>query len=104
MGEYPVGAAEIVLADAAMAGEVIACDDCDAEREIVGLDPVKLDAGLELRTRTSMEVLLVWRETYAAQRDYAKACFEYLINKLKLRQATGLLTEDDLRQINLWII
>lgn len=88
MGEYPVCADEIVRANAATAAEVIACDNCGAEREIVGLDPVKLDAGFELRTRTSMEVLLVLRETYAAQWDYAKALFGYLINKLKLKQAT----------------
>jgi hypothetical protein len=102
MGEYPVCADEIVRANAAMAAEVIACDNCSEAREIVGLDPEKLDAGFELRTRASVEVLLVLRETYAAQWGYAKARFEYLINKLKLKQATGLLTEDDLRQINLW--
>jgi alpha-aminoadipate carrier protein LysW len=43
MGECPVCAGEIKLADDAMTGEVIVCDDCGAELEIVGLDPVKLD-------------------------------------------------------------
>jgi len=43
MGECPVCAAEIKLANDAMAGELIVCDDCGAELEIVGLDPVKLD-------------------------------------------------------------
>jgi len=43
MGECPVCAAEIKLAKDAMAGELIVCDDCGAELEIVGLDPVKLD-------------------------------------------------------------
>ena len=31
MGECPVCAAEIELADDAMAGEIIVCDDCGAE-------------------------------------------------------------------------
>ena len=43
MGECPVCAAEIELADDAMAGELIVCVDCGAELEIIGLDPVKLD-------------------------------------------------------------
>ena len=43
MGECPVCAAEINLADDAMAGELIVCDDCGAELEIISLDPVKLD-------------------------------------------------------------
>jgi alpha-aminoadipate carrier protein LysW len=43
MAECPVCAGEIKLADDAMAGEVIVCDDCGAELEITGLDPVKLD-------------------------------------------------------------
>ena len=43
MGECPVCAAEIELAKDAMAGELIVCDDCGAELEIVKLDPVKLD-------------------------------------------------------------
>jgi len=43
MGECPVCAAEIELAKDAMAGELIVCDDCGAELEIIGLDPVKLD-------------------------------------------------------------
>ncbi len=42
MGECPVCAGEIKLADDAMTGELIVCDDCGAELEIVGLDPVKL--------------------------------------------------------------
>ena len=43
MGECPVCAAEIKLADDAMVSEIVVCEDCGAELEIVGLDPVKLD-------------------------------------------------------------
>ena len=43
MGECPVCAADVDLADDAMAGELIVCEDCGAELEIVGLDPVKLN-------------------------------------------------------------
>ena len=42
MGECPVCAAEITIADDAMAGEVIVCDDCGAELEIIALQPIEL--------------------------------------------------------------
>ena len=42
MGECPVCAAEIQLADDAMAGELLVCEDCGAELELTSLDPVTL--------------------------------------------------------------
>jgi alpha-aminoadipate carrier protein LysW len=42
MGECPVCAAEIKLADDAIAGELLVCDDCGAELELKNLDPVAL--------------------------------------------------------------
>ena len=42
MGECPVCAAEIEVADDAMAGELLVCDDCGAELELTGTDPVTL--------------------------------------------------------------
>ena len=43
MAECPVCAAEIELADDAIAGELLVCDDCGAELELKSLDPVVLD-------------------------------------------------------------
>ncbi len=43
MGECPVCAADVNIADDAIAGELLVCDDCGAELELVSLDPVKLD-------------------------------------------------------------
>lgn len=62
------------------------------------------EAGFEVGTRTSVDVLVSLRETYGAQRDYASARYDYLINILKLKQATGLLNIDDLVQINRWLV
>jgi alpha-aminoadipate/glutamate carrier protein LysW len=42
MSECPVCAAEVVLAKDAIAGELLVCDDCGAELELVSLDPVEL--------------------------------------------------------------
>ncbi len=58
------------------------------------------EAGFEVGTRTSVDVLVSLRETYAARRDYASARYDYLINILKLKQASGLLNIDDLAEIN----
>ncbi|MCZ6667510.1 MAG: TolC family outer membrane protein [Gammaproteobacteria bacterium] len=61
------------------------------------------EAGFDVGTRTSIDVLISLRETFRAQRDYAGSRYEYLINILKLKQATGLLNLDDLEAINSWL-
>jgi len=57
-------------------------------------------AGFEVGTRTSVDVLISVRETYRAQLDYAASRYEFLLNSLRLRQAAGILQEDDLFEIN----
>ena len=62
------------------------------------------EAGFKVGTRTSIDVLLSLRETFRSQRDYAASRYEYLLNLLRLKQASGLLTSDDLKQINDWLL
>lgn len=57
-------------------------------------------AGFEVGTRTSVDVLISLRETYRAQRDYASSRYQFLLNKLRLEQAAGTLTQEDLSDIN----
>ena len=57
-------------------------------------------AGFEVGTRTSIDVLVSLRETFRAERDYASSRYEYLLNKLRLKQAAGTLVVDDLDTIN----
>ena len=40
-------------------------------------------AGFEVGTRTSVDVLVSLRETYRAQRDYASSRYDFLINALE---------------------
>lgn len=61
-------------------------------------------AGFEVGTRTSVDVLISLRETYRTQRDYASARYEYVLNKLRLKQAAGTLKEDDLVEVNDWLL
>ncbi|MEE8365323.1 MAG: TolC family outer membrane protein [Gammaproteobacteria bacterium] len=62
------------------------------------------EAGFEVGTRTSVDVLISLQEIYRAQRDYASARYDYLLNTLRLKQATGLLNAEDLQQVNRWLV
>lgn len=53
-------------------------------------------AGLE----TILQVLDAERDLYAAKRDSAKARYELLLNRLRLKQAVGTLSEEDLAGVN----
>lgn len=57
-------------------------------------------AGFEAGTRTAVDVLLSLRETFSAKRDYATARYDFLLNTLKLKQATGTLSEVDLASVS----
>ena len=40
---------------------------------------------------------------YAAKRDYAAARYDYVINSLKLKAASGQLSDVDIRELNNWL-
>ena len=61
-------------------------------------------AGFDVGTRTSVDVLVSLRETYRAQRDYAGSRYDYILSTLRLRQAAGLLGDDNLSEVNRWLI
>lgn len=60
-------------------------------------------AGFEVGTRTTVDVLNARRELFSARRDYAQARYLYIVNTLRLKQAAGIVTVDDLQQINMWL-
>ncbi|MCX7166747.1 MAG: TolC family outer membrane protein [Rhodocyclales bacterium] len=53
-------------------------------------------SGLE----TILQVLDAERDLYAVKRDSARARYDYLLNRLRLKQAVGTLNEDDLTEIS----
>lgn len=61
-------------------------------------------AGYEVGTRTAVEVLTALREQYRAERDYAQARYDYIINMLQLKQAAGMLTREDVVMVNQWLV
>lgn len=60
-------------------------------------------AGFRVGTRTAVDVLSALRDLYQAQRDYATARYQYIVNRLRLKQAAGTLTIEDVRLINSWL-
>jgi len=61
------------------------------------------EAGFEAGTRTSVDVLLVQGRQFEAERDYARARYDYLLVLLLLQQAAGSLDREDVWQINQWL-
>ena len=61
-------------------------------------------AGLEVGTRTIVDVLLAQRELFRARADYARSRYDYILNTLKLKQAAGSLSVKDLQGINAWLV
>ena len=54
-------------------------------------------------TRTSVDVLNAQRNTYESKRDYKNAQYTYILGGLRLKQAAGTLSPDDLVPINDWL-
>lgn len=58
------------------------------------------NAGFEVGTRTIVEVLLAEQRFFQTERDYSNARHQFILNGLRLRQAAGLLDEQDLVAVN----
>jgi outer membrane protein len=59
--------------------------------------------GFEVGTRTIVDVLSSTRLLYSARSNLASAKYRYINNILRLKQAAGILTQDDLVEINNWL-
>jgi outer membrane protein len=61
------------------------------------------EAGFEVGTRTTVDVLDARRNLFEAQRDYARSRYDYVVNALVLKQAAGNLSAADLQEVNGWL-
>lgn len=62
------------------------------------LDSTKL--GYEVGVRTSVDVLNAQQQLFSAKRDLLQARYNYLVNIIRLKSASGLVSEADLQEIN----
>jgi len=60
--------------------------------------------GYEVGTRTSVDVFNARQRLLEAQRNYAQARYNYVLDTLKLKQAAGLLNESDFIKLKEWFI
>ena len=61
------------------------------------------ETGFEVGTRTAVDVVAFERATLEAKRNHARARYNYLLNTLRLKQAAGTLTPEDLKHISVWL-
>jgi len=58
------------------------------------------EAGFEVGTRTTVDVLNGRQSLFEARRDYARSRYDYLVNVVRLKSAAGILVAEDLTKIN----
>jgi outer membrane protein len=56
--------------------------------------------GYKVGVRVNLDVLNAQTQLFTTQRDLAKARYDVLVNSLKLRQAAGTLSADDVVKVN----
>lgn len=61
------------------------------------------EAGYDVGTRTTVDVLDARDSLFKAETQYARSKYDYLINVLKLKQAAGTLNAADVADINNWL-
>jgi outer membrane protein len=61
------------------------------------------ETGYQVGTRNIVEVLNAQRNLFGAQRDYANARYDYIINLLNLKFFAGSLGEADIQALNAWL-
>lgn len=60
-------------------------------------------AGYDVGTRNIVEVLDAERAYYVSLRDYANARYDYVVNSLRLKQSAGILSPQDIVELNKWL-
>jgi len=84
-------------------GVIAGAQRVKALKQAVLSNTTALDAtetGMQVGTRTAVDVLNAQQLLYGSQRDYYKSRYEYLLSMLKLKSATGNLTVQDLNVID----
>lgn len=62
-----------------------------------------IEAGFQVGTRTSVDVLNAQRDLFRAKRDLSQSRYDYILDILRLKQAAGTFNEEDLAEVNRWL-
>lgn len=77
-----------------------------ARKQAIVSNQSALDAtqsGYEVGTRNLVEVLLAQRNLYQARQNYSDALHDYVIDSIKLREVSGMLTPADIQEVDRWL-
>ena len=58
------------------------------------------ETGYEVGTRNIVDVLQAQQRLFASQFDYADSRYNYVIDLMRLKQAAGILNDEDLMELN----
>ncbi len=61
------------------------------------------EAGFEVGTRTTVDVLDGRRALLLAETNYARSRYDYIVNVLALKKAAGTLSFEDVAEVNSWL-
>lgn len=61
------------------------------------------EAGFEVGTRTTVDVLLARQALFSARRNFSQAKYDYITDTLRLKRAAGALSLRDIEGINDWL-
>jgi outer membrane protein len=62
------------------------------------------ETGLEVGTRTAIDVLNAQQQLYAAERNYYQSRYDYLLSVLRLKSSAGRLSAADLAEIDALLV
>ncbi|MCV6590011.1 MAG: TolC family outer membrane protein [Marinobacterium sp.] len=62
-----------------------------------------MQKGFEFGTVTVVDVLDALRDEYSYRRDYRQAQYDFAVSRLSLLKSAGVLTQDDVRQVDSWL-
>jgi protease secretion system outer membrane protein len=60
--------------------------------------------GFEAGLRSNVEVLDAQQKLFASRRNLAKSRYQYILNRLMLKQASGTLSDGDIEEVNGWLV
>jgi len=61
------------------------------------------EAGFRSGYRTPLDMIVAERDHLGVQRDLSRARYDYVLNTLRLKQAVGILSPEDLIKVNGWL-
>ena len=62
-----------------------------------------IEAGYEVGTRNIVDVLQARQQLFVALRNYSDARYNYVVDSLELKRRAGVLTPQDIIDLNEWL-